>query len=66
MIGGGALRTSPLLVGATLVVARVGHANAVHHTDTGDHKGRPYEEGGGRANEIAETLCVVEAGEAGL
>ena len=29
-------------VGATLVVARVGQANAVDHTNTGDHKGRPY------------------------
>ena len=29
-------------VGATLVVARVGRANTVHHATTGDHKGRPY------------------------
>ena len=26
--------------GAPLVVARVGQAEALHHTNTGDHKGR--------------------------
>ena len=30
------------LVGAGLVPAHVGHANAANHTNTGDHKGRPY------------------------
>ena len=29
-------------VGATLGVAGVDHTDAVHHTKTGDHKGRPY------------------------
>ena len=35
----------PYPVGATLVVARAGQSNAVHHTKTGDHKGRPYDHG---------------------
>ena len=36
------------LVGATLVVARVGQLGTVHHTKTGDHKGRPYDARGAR------------------
>ena len=38
-------------VGATLVVARVGQA--VHHPNTGDHKGRPY----GSTNDQRTDLC---------
>ena len=35
---------APCPVGATLVVARLGHANALDRTSTGDHKGRPYDQ----------------------
>ena len=42
-------------VGATLVVALVGHANAVHHMKTGDHKGRPY---GGRVRATGDVDLI--------
>ena len=33
-------------VGATLVVARASHPATVCNTNTGDHKGRPYDDSG--------------------
>ena len=54
---------SPCPVGATLVVARVGHSNAAAHVNTGDHKGRPYDDlSKGSRKTDTPTAATVAAG----